>query len=389
MPTLWSHPVRVLVVIDGLGTGGAERSLAELAPLLRKRGFALAVAFFHDRRPGVEDVLREEGIELHRVRGRWWVTRCVRLRREIRRVNPALIHATLVGPTLTARVAAAGTGIPVLTSLVGTTYTPPAPLAAKGLRRTFIRAIDSWTARHLNAGVHAISHAVAADAVTNLGIDEEVITVIPRGRTRARLGWPSSERSARTRRALGVPHDAEFVLSVGRQEERKGHVTLVEAWAEVIGARPRAHLVIAGRLGLASPAIAHAIDQLPAPARRRVQLVEHTEAVGDLLSAADVFAFPSRHEGLGGALLEALAMSLPIVASDLDVFREFLMPGENAILVTPGCPSSLAEAVVTLLADETLRSRMGATNLQLFEQRFQMETVAEETERLYRRLAAT
>jgi glycosyltransferase involved in cell wall biosynthesis len=381
--------MRILVVIDGLGTGGAERSLAELAPLLRKRGFELAIAFFHDRRPGVEDVLRKEGIELHRVRGRWWVTRCVRLRREIRHFDPALIHATLVGSTLTARVAAAGTGIPVLTSLVGTTYTPPAPLGVKGARRTLIRAIDSWTARHLNAGVHAISHAVAADAVANLGLDEKVITVIPRGRTRARLGWPSRERSARARRALGVPHDAELVLSVGRQEERKGHVTLVEAWPEVIGARSRAHLVIAGRPGLASPEIARAIDQLPAPARRCFQLADHTDAIGDLLSAADVFAFPSRHEGLGGALLEALAMSLPIVASDLDVFREFLIPGENAILVTPGCPSSLAEGIVRLFADETLRSRMGAANLQLFEQRFRMETVADETERLYRRLAVT
>jgi len=71
------------------------------------------------------------------------------------------------------------------------------------------------------------------------------------------------------------------------------------------------------------------------------------------------------------------------------VFREFLIPGENAILVTPGCPSSLAEGIVRLFADETLRSRMGAANLQLFEQRFRMETVADETERLYRALAIT
>ena len=45
-------PVRILAVIDGLGTGGAERSLAELAPLLKARGFEFEVAFFHDRRPG-------------------------------------------------------------------------------------------------------------------------------------------------------------------------------------------------------------------------------------------------------------------------------------------------------------------------------------------------
>jgi glycosyltransferase involved in cell wall biosynthesis len=381
--------VRVLVVIDGLGTGGAERSLAELAPLLKARGFELLIAFFHDRRPGVEDILRSEQVELRRIRGRTWITRCLRLRSEIRRFAPALVHATLVGPALMTRLAAAGTGVPVLTSLVGTTYTPPAPLSRKGSRRTIIRAVDSWTARHLNAAFHAISHAVAADAASNLAVDERAITVIPRGRTRTRLGWPSRDRALRARAALGIPDDAELLTSIGRQEERKGHITLVEAWPEIVGARPRAHLVIAGRPGGASSAIERALEQLPRADRQRVQFVGHAEAIGDLLSAADVFVFPSVHEGLGGAMLEALAMSMPIVASDLAAFREFLVPDENAILVPPGCATAFAAAVVKLLSDDSLRTRMGAANVAVFEQRFQMDTVARETEHLYRRVAST
>ena len=380
--------MRILVVIDGLGTGGAERSLAELAPLLRARGFELMIVFFHERRPGVEDVLRSEHVELRRIRGRTWITRCLRLRGEIRRFAPALVHASLVGPVLMARLAAAGTGVPVLTSLVGTTYTPPAPLSRRGVRRTVIRAADSWTAKHLNAGFHAISHAVAADAVTNLGVDDGAITVIPRGRTRTRLGWPSADRRRRARAALRIPNDAELLVSVGRQEERKGHVTLVEAWPEIIAARPRARLVVAGRPGRASSAIERALERLPRADRQRVQFVGHAEEVGELLSAADVFVFPSVHEGLGGALLEALAMSLPIVASDLAAFREFLAPGGNAILVPAGCAIAFAEAVVKLLSDDSLRARMGATNLALFEQRFQLDTVARETEHLYRSVAA-
>jgi glycosyltransferase involved in cell wall biosynthesis len=381
-------PVRVLAVIDGLGTGGAERSLAELVPLLKVRGFEFEVAFFQDRHPGVEDLLRKDHVPLRRIDGRNWITRCVRLRREIWRFEPALVHATLVGPSITARVAAAGTGAPVLTTLVGTTYTPPAPLSGKGFRPAFIRTFDSWTARHLNAGFHAISHAVADDAAAHLRIAENSVTVIPRGRARARLGWPSPDRSQRARHELAVPQNAELVLSVGRQEKRKGHVTLVEAWAGIAGARPRAQLVIAGRPGLASPHISRALDDLPVEARRRVHLVGHTEDVGDLLSASDVFVFPSLHEGLGGALLEALAMSLPIVASDLPAFSEFLVPGENAILVPPGCASALAGAVVRLLDDELLRGRMAAANLELFEQRFQLDAVAQQTERLYREVAA-
>jgi glycosyltransferase involved in cell wall biosynthesis len=379
--------VRILAVIDGLGTGGAERSLAELVPVLKSRGFEFEVAFFHDRRPGVEDALRRERVPIRHIRGGNWITRCVRLRREIRRFEPALVHVTLVAPTLTARVAAARTGVPVLTTLVGTTYTPPAPLSGNGPRSTFIRRADSWTARHLNAGFHAISRAVAIDAATNLAIAEDSITVIPRGRARRRLGWPSPDRSARVRRASSIPDDAELLLCVGRQEERKGHVTLVEAWAEIAEQRPRAHLVMAGRSGLASPAIARALAALPTVVRQRVHVVDHTEDVGDLLSAADLFVFPSLHEGLGGALLEALAMSLPVVASDLPAFREFLVPGENAILVPPGCATAFTEAIVKLLADEPQRSRMGTANLDVFEQRFRLDAVAQQTERLYRELA--
>jgi glycosyltransferase involved in cell wall biosynthesis len=381
--------MRVLFVIDGLGTGGAERSLAEITPLLRARGFDLATVYFHERSPGVGNTLRQQQVKVRRVDGRLWVTRCLRLRREIRRFDPALIHATLVGPTLIARFAAARTRVPVLTSLVNTTYTPPARLGRRGLRRTVIRAIDSWTARHLNTGFHAISQAVAADAATNLAIEQKLITVIPRGRTRDRLGWPSSDRSQRIRGELDIPEDVELLLSVGRQEVQKGHATLIDAWARIASARPSAHLVLAGRSGRASAAVCRAIDNLPVAARQRVQMVGHLDEIGDLLSAADVFLFPSLHEGLGGALIEALAMGLPIIASDLPVFREFLVPGENAILVPPRCPDALAGAAVRLLADESLRTRMATANLDLFEHRFQMDLVAEQTELLYRKLART
>src|SRR5215475_9562205 len=98
-PSCERPSVKVLAVIDGLGTGGAERSLAELAPLLEARGFELAVAFFNERSPGVEDALRADGVPLRPIRGSNWITRCVRLRREIRRFEPALVHATLVAPS--------------------------------------------------------------------------------------------------------------------------------------------------------------------------------------------------------------------------------------------------------------------------------------------------
>jgi glycosyltransferase involved in cell wall biosynthesis len=78
-------------------------------------------------------------------------------------------------------------------------------------------------------------------------------------------------------------------------------------------------------------------------------LLGHRSDVSDLLVAADVFVFPSLWEGLGGAVIEALALEVPIVASDLPALREVVIDGENGVLVNPGEVSDLAEAIQTIL----------------------------------------
>jgi glycosyltransferase involved in cell wall biosynthesis len=327
-------------------------------------------------------------VPLHRLTASSALGRARELRRLIRAERPDVVHASLVGSSIVTRLAAARTGRPVLTSLVNTTYTAPAPLSQPGVRRFVVRSLDGWTARHLNAAFHAISRAAAADAVEHLHIDPQLVTVIPRGRTLERLGRPSAARRTAARLALGFDPDAEVVVCVGRQERQKDQATLVAAWALIADARPSAELVIAGRPGRASPAIDAALAALPPAAAARVHRPGHVDAVGDLLAAADVFAFPSLHEGLGGAVVEALALGLPIVATDLDVFREFLTDGVNARLVPPADPDALGHAIVEVLADPQQRAAMAAANLAVFDETFSMDRVLDETAALYRRVAA-
>jgi glycosyltransferase involved in cell wall biosynthesis len=298
------------------------------------------------------------------------------------------VHTSIFEADVTGRLAAAGTGVPVLTSLVNTSYATvrrqdpdvaPWKLAAT-------RSIDGWTARHLTTHFHAITHAVGDAAVRDLLLDPERITVIERGRDPSRLGEPSPERRAAARAGLGLTSEAPVLVTVGRQEFQKGQWHLLEAMPKVLAAHPDARLLLAGRTGNASGRL----DEVVRSARLdgQVTFLGHRDDVPEILAAADVFVFPSLYEGLGGALIEAMALGLPIVASDLPAIREVVEDGRNAVLVPPGSSSDLAAAIDALLTDEPRRSAMGARGREIFEERFTLERSAARMLALFERVAS-
>jgi glycosyltransferase involved in cell wall biosynthesis len=111
--------------------------------------------------------------------------------------------------------------------------------------------------------------------------------------------------------------------------------------------------------------------------------------VADVLAAADVFAFPSLWEGLGGALIEAMALGLPLVASDLDAIAEVVDPDGNALLVPPADPRALAEAIAALLDDPARAASFGARSRALFESRYTLDASTSRMIELFRRVAAS
>ena len=248
-----------------------------------------------------------------------------------------------------------------------------------------IRLVDIATARRLTDHFHAITEAVKSWAVTDMGLDPSRITVVHRGRNPDRLGEPGSQRRRSARLALGLRDDDEVVVTVGRQEFQKGQRYLLEAVVALAPRRPHLRLLIAGRRGASSPELDRllAIPELAG----RVQVLGHREDVPDLLAASDLFAFPSLLEGLGGSVLEAMAMGLPIVASDLPAIREIVEPGENALLVPVAAADELAEAIDRILQDPRLARGFGQRSREIFLARFTSTRSAEAMIDLYRHLA--
>jgi len=377
--------LRVLAVIDSLGAGGAEFSLVEMLPRLTQLGIELRVVCLVRREEGAQTEMERLGVAVQVLEAASRPARLSELRTILRSARPDLVHTTLFESDVLGRLAAIGTGVPVVTSLVNVSY-EDVRLGDPNVRRWRLRslqAIDAVTARLFTHGFHALTQTVADSSVRRLGIKASKITVVPRSRGLERLRVSDPSQCRRTRSKLGIPPDAEVILTVGRQEYQKGQRHLVEAFSNLAEKRPRAWLVIAGRAGNASEDLQGAVGR--ASGADRILVLGHRTDVPELLHAADVFAFPSLYEGLGGSLLEAMAAGLPIVASDIPAIRE--VADGTVLVAAPGDADQLENRLERLFDDPALRRALGILARRRFDQHPTLDQVAEHMAAWYRRNA--
>jgi len=383
-----THTVKVLFVINSLGTGGAERSLSEMLPFLCARGIEVRIACLGHREEGVEEAV--SGMyDVTFLTGRSLPQRASELRRLIKSERPDIVHSTIFESDLAARLAAIRLPCVVLTSLVNTSYEPErlADPNVVSWKLHATRLVDGLTARHLNDHFHAITKAVADSAVLRLGVDPAKITVVTRGRDRQRLGQPGAGRRRKVRARLGIDSEAVVLLNVGRQDYQKGHRDLLRAFAQVAAAHPETVLVQAGRRGHATAEMEQFL--LDSSIADRVHLVGHRDDVPDLMAASDIFVFPSHYEGLGGAVIEAMALGLPVVVSRAPALLEVIEDGGNGLSAPVGDPRALAEAISTLVDDRTLREQFGRRSRKIFDEHFELSRSMRQMVAMYESLART
>jgi glycosyltransferase involved in cell wall biosynthesis len=214
--------------------------------------------------------------------------------------------------------------------------------------------------------------------IKRLGYAPQKVRTIYNGVDVAR--WPVS-RMDRSQRRLELRLGASDVLvgCVGRLDGQKGHNTLIEAMSKLKGRHP-ARLAILGD-GPRRSALEAQIRKLSL--EKSVWLLGERDDVVSWLSAFDLFALPSYWEGLPNALLEAMALGLPPVASAVDGVPEVIEDGKSGLLVAPKDSMALAKAVATLAGDPGLRSRLGAQAQQTIAERFGLLTMIEAYQAAY------
>ena len=188
----------------------------------------------------------------------------------------------------------------------------------------------------------------------------------------------------RVRRALGLPDDAKVVGFVGRLAEQKAPEVLVQAFASVKALVPSAHLLMIGE-GPLHDHLRNMIHELKLDGC--VHLLGERTDVPDLLAAMHVFALPSRWEGVGRALTEAMYMKLPVVTTGVNGVPELVQDRTTGLIIRGDDPADAADRITELLGDRRLADSLGQAGHERARTLMSAEAMVDETIRLYQEFA--
>ncbi len=214
------------------------------------------------------------------------------------------------------------------------------------------------------------------------------LVVIPNGVDVERYCPATPDIRNRLRIRLDLPLDAPIVIFVGQVGHRKGADLLLRAWAEVTQRLESVRLVLVGPIGedLPLPQDAVPVEHWLSQARQVIILGQRGD-VQDCLRASDVFALPSRMEGLPNALIEAMATGLACVASDIGGNVDLITNEVDGLLVAAGSVEQLVGALMRLLQSDGQRQQYGENARKTVQDRFALSDTADRYLELYRRLA--
>lgn len=366
--TYQGRPISILYLIYGFRVGGAERHLLDLCKGLDRQQFDPEIIYFH-RDEEILPEFRRANIPctIFPVRaGELTLSEIWKLSRIIKRLAPDIVHVHLFHASRFGAMAAYLAGIK---RIVRTKHNVSDPGVRPGKKDRI------WTVLHrvILTRTVAVSRAIATEIMTPYviynGIDTDYFDPALIDAT-SRLEW--------TRRfgAQGGP----VIGIAARLTRQKGHSFLLMAFSQLLSSWPEAQLMIAGD-GEERSSLENLAHQLGIS--HNVRFLGAIRDVREFLSVLDLFAHPSIFEGLGIAVIEAMSMGAPIVATRVDGLVELINDGMEGLLVEPGNPTALAGAMNRILINADLGKTLGRQARQRAVNQFSLKTMIEEYEELY------
>ena len=359
-----SERARVLVLIKGLGIGGAERLIAEGASHWNRGQFEYRVAYFLPWKDQLVEEIAGHGVDvdcLGSERG-LGLTAYRRLRALVSEWKPALIHAHLPSAGILARLAAKGPVIYTEHNIVAS-YRQPT------------RSVNRLTYGR-NAAVTAVSEAVA-DSLG--GYPGPAPRVIPNG---VAVSVSPADIEA-VRSELEVQTGQALVVHVGNIRPHKGHENLIAATALIVARDPNVLVVSVGAEKHPGDLTRVRDSAAAAGVSDHIRFMGRREDARSFLAAADVVVNPADVEGLPLAILEALALSRPVVATAVGGVPTVVVDGLTGLLVPPGDPEALAAGVLTALESPDAKA-WGQAGAELVATHYGIARMIADYESLYR-----
>jgi glycosyltransferase involved in cell wall biosynthesis/protein-tyrosine-phosphatase len=378
-------PIRICHVMSADLWAGAEVQVATTAALLvRQPEVVLTAVLFNDgwlagqlRGLGVETVVvderRHNGFQI-----------AAFVRRFLIEHQVDIVHTHRCKDTVLGTLAAKSAGVPHLVRTVHGLSE-----ALRGWKRAKLaayEALDKATLWCFADCVIAVSNQMAA-TLRRSRYRPRAVTCIHNGINLQDLRATRSPEDVR--RALGIRADAVVIGSAGRFAPVKGHEYLIRAAPHVLAAEPRARFLFVGsgplRGGLMAQAKTLAVDQACV---FHDPSLDDRASVYDLIAAMDVFALPSLSEGVPLALLEAMALRRPAVATAVGGVPEVITDRATGLLVAPRDAPALADACLELMRNTSWAHTLGMRARQTVEAQFSHDLSGEALVGLYRDVAS-
>ena len=360
-----TRPIRLLLVVDSLEMGGAERQVVDLAVALQRRGYVVTVAC--SVAGELSETLERAGIPVRPLLGRLAKRRLSigyarRLRRLLKRERYDLVHAHIYASVAAAAIAALGTGVP----LVITEHTEASWQTWRA------RWVSRWVYRRVER-IIAVSTPIRRRLIERDAVHPDLITIIPNAVV------PASEPQA-TNPLPAELRERPLVGVVARLQPEKGVASFLNAAARVAQQFPEAHFVIAGD-GLLRQELATLAEDLDLGSR--VHFLGFRADASALMRSLNVLVIPSLTEGSPLVTLEAMAAGLPVVASAVGGIPDQVRHDKEGLLVPPGDTEALGDALLALLRDPDRARRLGEAGRRRVASRFSHATMVRQIEDVY------
>jgi L-malate glycosyltransferase len=376
MSAMPAHPIRVAYVIKSMVIGGSQTHLMQVLRLLDRARFQPSLYCLTNAGPLLDQV---RGLDVPisapaaaaSFKGLGLAERIAALTTTLRRQRPDIVHNYLLRANLVGSVSARLARVPVVLC------------SKRGCheRRGF-ELVGAKIGNYLADCVPVNAEAVRDFVHDNEGCPRQKMVVIPSGIDTSRFQpLPAADFKGR----LGVAADRTVIGIVTRMRTRKGVEEFIRAIGIVRQQRPDTHAVIVGEVTLD--------DNLHALVRALnlgdwLTLLGRRGDMPEVYSGTDVFVLSSHDEGMSNAILEAMAMEKPVVATDVGGTGEVVRHGQSGLLVPAKDPAALAAAILEVLAQPARARAMGQLGRRIVEESFSAHAMVRQMEQLYLDLMA-
>ena len=252
-----------------------------------------------------------------------------------------------------------------------------------GTQKPKLDAIHRWIYSRVNHTI-AISKVIEKNLLETHPIPQEKICVVHHGVDLLQYDRHFENRKS-VRQEFGIKDDEILIGNIGRLQEGKGHLEFLDMAKKLSDRHKNIKFLIVGEPTRGEEFRAQVILQKAKVLELQEQVIftGFRTDIPHILSAMDIFVFPSRAEAFGLVIIEAMAAGLPVISSNCDGVLDIIEQQKNGILANPLDIDELVRSVEMLMTNRDLRQRLAHAGRKTVEQRFSLDSMADKIENIY------